>query len=537
MIRALAAAGLVVAGMLASPWTAVASAGTYTWPLPTASTPSSFNPDYDSYGAAPWTYVELTTFPPMGPSAVGNLPTYSTTIDGGLTGWYDDTDQDMPFVAVDRGAATVGVVPPGQLALQPARDRLVGIGWTSPLDGSETISVSGTFTPDQAGNPICGASQPTWALEQDGSVIASGGGQSSISATTTIVPGDTVYLVVGASGVYSASCDTAGVTLTISAPSTPPNVTLTSPSAGERITDAQPLFSGRAATGFGDDRTVKVLVWPGASASGAPLEILSAQSTGGAYSVSPSPPLRSGTYTVRAEQDDAAGDAGFSAPVSFTLENHTPTITLRSAGRQPLASFTPRLEGTAGTAAGDSATVIVRVWAGSSAQGAPLRSLRALRAADGRWSVRVLPGLPNGRYVAIALQLGAAEIYGVSKPLALVVRVPVIAGVPSLSRAGRASVPIACTVPSGRCTGYVLVETARPMAPVYGGPRGLVRVLFGYLDAPAATTTNLARAVPAYLAAALRRAAPLRVRVSVALRGSDGRTIRASRVATLRLTR
>jgi hypothetical protein len=528
---------LAAAAALASPWAAPARAGTYSWPLPTASAPGAWNPDHDSYGATPWTYVELMAFPPTGPSAIENLPTYSDTIDGGLTGWYDDTDPDQPFVAVDRGSAAVGVVPPGQLALQPARDRIVGIGWTSPLDGVETISVSGTFSPDRADALSCGTSQPGWALELDGQVLASGSGPSDIAADATVSPGDTLYLLVGASGLYQRSCDTAGVTLRLEAPSTPPTVSISTPAPGQVVIDGQPRFSGRAGAGFGDQSTVKVGVWPGSRAGGTPLEVLTAVSSGGTWSASPVPPLGSGTYTAQAEQRDAAGDVGLSRPVTFKVDNRTPTVTVRLSSRQPLVTFTPRLEGTAGTRSGDSATIMIEVWAGRSAHGNPLRVLRTRREGDGRWSVRVTPGLPNGRYVAVASQLGPGGISGLSRPLALLVAVPVIDGAPTLDRDDRATVTVACGAATGPCTGYVLVDTVRPLSPIRGGPRGPVRVLFAYVQEPAATVLVARAPVAPFVAAALRRAAPVRVRVSVEMRDSLGRPIDATAVTPLVLVR
>jgi len=628
---------------LGSLWTPSALAGTYTWQLPSAANPGPSNPDQDAYGGAPWTYVDGAALASATPTSFRNLTTYSTSIDGALTGWYDAGDSDNPFVAVNRTQASVGGVPPGQLALQPARDRAVAIGWTSPLTSAQTVAVDGTFTPDSQG--IC-ASQPTWKLEQDGTVIASGGSATgstgqAINASPTVAPGDTLYLIVGFTGLYDAQCDTAGVSLSIQAPSAPPAVSLSSPQASQTISGAQPTFSGAAGSDFGDSATVTVRVWSGQTATGNPVETLSTQRSGAGYSVTASPPLANGIYTARSEQDDQAGDVGLSDQVTFTVHNIAPAVSLARLSVKPLITSTPVLKGTAGVASGDSALVGIAVWSGASIQGSAIRYLVAKRSADGSWSVRVTPGLADGRYTAEAAQEGAGSIIGVSRPETFVIKVhppavtidqpaaraslraggtfplfghggqaigdsshvsvsmyrgrrargrpavsftaavrggrwsrrlrsfprpgtytivvlqrddaghtgrvtqtftilpppKVIAGPPQLDRADQASIPIMCTASSGSCTGQVLVETVRAFSPVSGGPRGPVRVLFGYVDEPAGATSVIRARVAAYVAAALRRAGTVRVRITVKLTGSAGQVISAAGLSVLRLTR
>ncbi len=645
--------------MLAWPLAPAALAGSYTWQLPTSSAPGPSNPDLDTYGATPWTYLDAASPsmagpPPLTPGSFRALDAYSRSIDGGLTGWQDATDGDLPFVAVNRSSGVLSgssglQIPSGQLALQPARDRVVAIGWTSPLSSSQTVTVSGTFQPD-AQSSSCPSSQPTWVIEQDGLVLASESspspgaqtGPQAFSVASNVAPGDTVYVVVGWYGVpagFNAACTTAGLSLSIQAPSTPPAVALTSPSQGQAITDAQPKFSGSSARGFGDSHTVTVRVWRGAGSQGTPLEILSPDGSTGTFTTIPQPPLPNGTYTVQAEQDDLAGDASLSQAVTFTVHNVAPRVTLSSVSTRTLLSAMPVLRGTAGSASGDSSSVVVRIWSGASAKGNPVRTLTPTRGRDGRWSIKVSPALDDGRYTAIAVQEGPGGVYGVSGPqtfrvkirppalellqpaagaivkfgavtfsgkagdalgdLSLVtlelfrgrtghgrpvasfrvraaggswtrrvdrlapgtytalarqrddaghvassshtftlLRPPrVIAGAVSLDRADYAQIPVMCTATSGACTGDVLMVTQRAMRPLRAGPTGHVRVLYGYVSADAGQTVLVRRSVPAYVADELRRAAPVKLVVSVKLKASTGQTITASAVTVLRLIR
>lgn len=509
----------------------VASAGTYTWTIPTAQTPGTANPDQDLYGARPWSYQEAQTQTTPGtPSTFGRLPSYSSAIAGGLSGWYDALDADQPFLATNRTGRVVGVVPDGALALQPARDRLVALTFASPLSSRTQVSLTGTFTAEDS-DPTC-LSRPTWTLEENATILASGGvamGGSSqaIAASPVLAPGEVLRLVIGWRGAsYSQACVTAGLTLSIRAPSNPPTVTLERPAAGTRIAGAQPTFSGQASSDFGDSPEVTVRVYKGSSATGAATEKLTAERSGLSYSVGAAPPLANGTYTAIAEQADLAGDTAASAPVTFTVHNIAPRIELRPLGPAPLRTAQPMLRGIAGTRPGDGRAIYVAVFKGPSAGGAsPVRYLVGKRAADGTFAVRISPRLPDGTYTAVAAQAGAGDMYGYTKPMTFRIKLPSprpIGPAVTLDRAGRAAIEITCTALTGACTGDVLVLTVERFAPVAGGPSGPVRVLFAHVVLPAGQTGTIRRGLPFYVARLLRRHAPLRVRVSATLVDSGG---------------
>lgn len=82
---------------------------------------------------------------------------------------------------------------------------------------------------------------------------------------------------------------------------------ITSPGAGSVLTDNTPTLAGRAATSNGDAGTVTVKLFSGPGAAGAPLQtlVVPRDASSGAWSRDAAR-LTEGTYTVRAEQSDAA---------------------------------------------------------------------------------------------------------------------------------------------------------------------------------------------------------------------------------------
>jgi hypothetical protein len=155
---------------------------------------------------------------------------------------------------------------------------------------------------------------------------------------------------------------------------TAPTVTLTAPGRNTSLTTSLPTYSGKGGTAPGDAGTVAVKVYAGSSASGTPLQTLGAPVQSGNYSVTGTSPLPNGTYTARAEQQDAAGNTGLSSANTFTISDTTaPTVTLtQPSNGAALATTTPSFAGTAGNAAGDSSAVTVKVYTGSSASGTPV---------------------------------------------------------------------------------------------------------------------------------------------------------------------
>jgi hypothetical protein len=134
---------------------------------------------------------------------------------------------------------------------------------------------------------------------------------------------------------------------------TPPALTLSTPTEGSFTSGSSELVSGRAGVALGDLPAITVDLYTGAtiSAEEVPVESIVVQATGEEWSVTVAG-LALGTYTVRAEQSDLAGNLGVSAaatfqvlapapaaPVSAVLPSSAPLSTA-STPVPPAASFT-----------------------------------------------------------------------------------------------------------------------------------------------------------------------------------------------------
>ena len=107
-----------------------------------------------------------------------------------------------------------------------------------------------------------------------------------------------------------------------------PTVTLTAPAAGASMTTHLPIFRGRAGNAVGDTNLVTVKVYAGTSATGTPVQTLTAtRQSNNNYSVTASAPLDFGTYTARAEQQDTAGNTGFSSANTFKISETVVSLT------------------------------------------------------------------------------------------------------------------------------------------------------------------------------------------------------------------
>jgi len=207
----------------------------------------------------------------------------------------------------------------------------------------------------------------------------------------------------------------------------PPSISLTSPANGGSSSNTSPVFSGVAGVAPGDLAAVSVKVYAGSSVSGSPLESLAASAAAdGSYSVAALPALAVGTYTAQAEQSDSWGNLGQSAAATFsvTADTTAPVVSLA----QPLngssgANASPTFSGGAGTAAGDLASVTVKVYSGSDTTGLVVETLPASVAA-GAYSVVASPALSAGTYTAQAQQADSSGNVGLSSANTFTVTLP-----------------------------------------------------------------------------------------------------------------
>ena len=199
---------------------------------------------------------------------------------------------------------------------------------TAPADDSWTNDTTPIFA-GTAGTDV-GDSDTVTVEIYDGTSVS---GDPVEVLTTTRSSSDGFWSVVAspalAEGTYVAFAEqfddtgNSGVSAarTFTVDTTPSLVSLAQPLDGNAGTDTTPSISGTAGTAAGDSATVTVKVYSG----GVAVRVLTATRSGaGGWSVDVSPALADGTYTVRAEQDDLAGNKGYSAVVSFTIATAAP---------------------------------------------------------------------------------------------------------------------------------------------------------------------------------------------------------------------
>ncbi|HMC67819.1 MAG TPA: Ig-like domain-containing protein, partial [Mycobacteriales bacterium] len=193
---------------------------------------------------------------------------------------------------------------------------------------------------------------------------------------------------------------------------TPPAVSLSAPGEGAFSGTSKPTFSGAAGNASGDSSTVTLHIYQGSSTSGTP-QTVSLTRSGASWSYTPGTPLADGTYTAQAEQSDEAHNTAVSAAHTFTVKTASPAVTLDPP---PALSreASPTFSGGAGTAGGDDPSVTLKVYAGESVSGSPLRTL-VVTPSGGSWSAGPVATLPDGTYTTQAEQSDEAANRGVSE--------------------------------------------------------------------------------------------------------------------------
>jgi hypothetical protein len=104
-----------------------------------------------------------------------------------------------------------------------------------------------------------------------------------------------------------------------------------------------------------------------------------------------------------------------SVRVAANVDLTAPSVAVSAPAAGTTNPATPTIRGTAGTAATDSSSVIVRIYSGSTATGTPLQTIPAT-ASSGSWSV-VPAALPSGSVTVVASQSDAAGNTGTSDPV------------------------------------------------------------------------------------------------------------------------
>jgi hypothetical protein len=194
----------------------------------------------------------------------------------------------------------------------------------SPANGSYTNNQTPTFSGRFEESPeLQESNEVTVRIYREGEevqqlpTVTFQGPTWSAGPATTLPPGTYTAQARGWSDeLLEAGTPSNPVTFTVD--TTPPQVTLTSPANGSSTSATAQVVSGSAGTAPGDRSAISVQVFAGATVgSQPPLETVGVSAQGGAWSTTLG--LVPGTYTVRAQQSDEAGNTGVSAAVSFTV--------------------------------------------------------------------------------------------------------------------------------------------------------------------------------------------------------------------------
>lgn len=468
------------------------------------------------------------TLKKSGSSIQGGLPA-TVSVGGGDTIDLVVQDESGPLGLGHGACDAVGVALQITASVPAPKPTL-----TSPANGAALSGGEPTFTGEAAAG--FGASSQVTVSVYSGA-LASG---SPVQTLTAQVGADGSYSVAPSSpladGQYTAVAEqddlggghgsSSANTFTIN--TTPLVVTLNAP-ATKPLRTATPTLGGKAATSSGASSSISVLIYGGSSASGAAVRQLSGtRSSDGTFAIEVTPGLPDGQYTAVAVQQGQGGVAGKSAAQTFSIKVHPPAVTLTSpAAGSRTSDAQPVFSGAAGHVFGDSPNVTVILYDGSSTSGRRLGAM-TVTAHGGNWSARWRRVLGPGIYTVRAKQTDDAghTVYSKAHSFLIVGPTSAVGSSVRLGQDSRVSVPITCTAPGGQtCTGTVEILTARSLHPSPGGPAGPVRVMFAYVSIRSGSTEDVARSVDPDVARALRRAAPLKVNVTIQFDTSSGGSI------------
>jgi hypothetical protein len=282
---------------------------------------------------------------------------------------------------------------------------------TPTNDSTPTFSGSGETASGEASTDASTVTVTVYSgSSTSGSVVATGTPSLSGSSWsyTPAALADGTYTVqatqsdqagnVGQSAARTFTVDTTAPSVSLDTVSTPTNNTT-------------PTFTGSGGTASGDSTTVTVTIYSGSSTSGSVVATGTPSLSGGLWSWSfTSGHLKDGsTYTVQASQHDQAGNVGESSARTFAVDTTAPSVSLNSIGT-PTNNATPTFSGAGGTASGDSATVTVTIYSGSSTSGSVVASATPTIGGGG-WSDSAAH-LNDGTYTVQATQSDQAGNVG-----------------------------------------------------------------------------------------------------------------------------
>jgi hypothetical protein len=254
----------------------------------------------------------------------------------------------------------------------------------------------------------------------NGKAVASGSatvsGQTWSYRPSVPLPGGTYTAQASQSDEAGNVGTSAAVTFVLD--TTPPQVSLKTPVDGDELSVSKPDFSGLAGHAVGDEPSVTLDIYEGATASGEPYTSVVIKPEGEHWA-SDTTALPNGEYTAVAEQLDDAGNKGQSSPVTFTV--HT-VLSLDATGfvRRQGGLFTgptPSFSGIAVAAKEGVAPVTLRIFAGESPSGVVVDEATGVVGESGAWTVGPMPPLQGGIYTVQAEQSSSHGKFFLSAPI------------------------------------------------------------------------------------------------------------------------
>ncbi|MEV8376290.1 polysaccharide deacetylase family protein [Kribbella sp. NPDC056861] len=291
----------------------------------------------------------------------------------------------------------------------------------NPVITSPTANQTVNVVPTVTGTGMATGSDVTVALYSGlysiGNPILTANATNNAGTWSVALPGplaNGIYTVQAKQNGNSQTGASAPKTFVVNdaADVTAPVVQITAPVNGSSRNTTQPVISGTGGKLTGDAATTTVSIYNGATATGTPRSTTAVTiSATGTWTLTPAV-LPQGTYTAQATQSDAAGNVGTSTS-TFTVDTVKPIVSITSPVNNAIVTTTSiNVVGKTGVLPGDSATVTLKVHAGSNTSGAVVSTLTSTAAA-GNWTAAV-SGLAAGTYTLSASSTDAAGNIGLS---------------------------------------------------------------------------------------------------------------------------
>ncbi len=179
--------------------------------------PNDANPSPDSLGnAGVWSYEQAPLATPQTPSTYSLLSNFAPSSACAGEFQWDAASNSPPIVGFSSSGTpeecpTTATLPSKTLFMTPSTGGYSVVAWKSPVQGA--VDVAGSFESDDPN----GGSGVSWLVDKNSTKVVSGtygvGGGASFNASQAILPGDTLYVLVGPG--TGAANDTTALNLTI----------------------------------------------------------------------------------------------------------------------------------------------------------------------------------------------------------------------------------------------------------------------------------------------------------------------------------